>query len=247
MKLDILHQPDSSVAKFQLAPREELLAEAGTMVAMSSHIDANTTLRRGKGGGILGGLKRMVGGESLFLSVFRSGERPAEIYLAPKLMGDLQPYQLTNCDLVIQATSYLASTGQVDIDLGFQGFKSMFSGESIFWLTASGRGLVLLSAFGGIYEIDVAGEYIVDTGNIVAFEKTLNFSITKSGSSWLGAFLGGEGLVCRFQGRGKLYCQTHSPSRFGQFVGSRLPAISNNLNAKTQVIGGVVEQLLKFE
>jgi len=244
MKLDILHQPDSSVAKIQLAPREELLAEAGAMVAMSGHMDVNTTLRRGKGGGILGGLKRVLAGESLFLSVFRSGERPAEIYLAPKLMGDMLPYQLTGCDLVIQSTGYLASTGQVDIDLGFQGFKSLFSGESIFWLTASGRGLVLLSAFGGIYEIDVDGEYIVDTGNIVAFEKTLSFTITKPGSSWLGAFLGGEGLVCRFQGRGKLYCQTHSPGHFGRFVGSQLPAISGNANSTTQVIGGVLDQVL---
>ncbi|MBW4465149.1 MAG: TIGR00266 family protein [Pegethrix bostrychoides GSE-TBD4-15B] len=241
MKLDILHQPDSSVAKIQMAPREELLAEAGAMVAMSGHLNVSTTLRRGKGGGVLGGLKRMVAGESLFLSLFRSGDRPAEIYLAPKLMGDLLPYQLTGCDLVIQSTGYLASTGQVNIDLGFQGFKSMFSGESIFWLTASGRGLVLLNSFGSIYEVEVDGEYIVDTGNIVAFEKTLSFAITKPGESWLGAFLGGEGLVCRFQGRGKLYCQTHRLGHFGQFVGSRLPAISGS---KGQIVGGVLEQVL---
>ncbi len=241
MKLDILNQPDSSVARIQMAPREELLAEAGAMVAMSGHMQVNTTLRRGKGGGVMGGLKRMVAGESLFLSVFRSGAEPAEIYLAPRLMGDLLPYQLTGCDLVIQSTGYLASTGQVDLDLGFQGFKSLFSGESIFWLTASGRGLVLLNSFGSIYEVDVDGEYIVDTGNIVAFEKTLNFSITKPGNSWLGAFLGGEGLVCRFQGRGKLYCQTHNPGRFGQFVGVRLPAISGKGGG--QVVGGLLNQV----
>lgn len=224
MKLDILHQPDSAIAKIDLAPREELLAEAGAMVAMSGHIDANTTLRKGKGGGVMGGLKRMLAGESLFLSTFRSGDRPAEIYLAPKLMGDLLPYMLDGeKELVIQSTGYLASTGSVDIELGFQGFKSILSGESIFWLTASGQGLVLLSAFGGIYEVEIDGDYIVDTGNIVAFEKTLNFSITKPGSSWIGAFLGGEGFVCRFQGKGRLFCQTHNPGAFGQMVGGKLP------------------------
>lgn len=242
MKLDILHQPDSSVVKIEMAPREEIIAEAGAMVAMSGHIDVNTTLRRGKGGGVLGGLKRMIAGESLFLSVFRSGERPAEIYLAPKLIGDLLPYQLQGNELVIQSTGYVASTGQVDIDLGFQGFKALFSGESLFWLTASGQGLVVLSAFGGIYEIEVDGEYIVDTGNIVAFEKTLSFSITKPGSSWLGAFLGGEGLVCRFKGRGKLYCQTHSPRHFGQLVGGQLPALSGG--GKGSLVRGVFNQLL---
>jgi uncharacterized protein (TIGR00266 family) len=223
MKFDILHQPDSAIAKIDLAPMEELLAEAGAMVAMSGHMDVNTTLRKGKGGGILGGLKRALAGESLFLSTFRSGNQPAEIYLAPKMMGDILPHTLNGNQLVIQSTGYLACTGGVDIDLGFQGFKSVFSGESIFWLTASGQGLVLLSAFGGIYEVEVDGEYIVDTGNIVAFEKTLNFSITKPGSSWLGAFLGGEGLVCRFQGKGRLFCQTHNPGAFGRMVGSQLP------------------------
>ncbi|HEY9628263.1 MAG TPA: TIGR00266 family protein [Coleofasciculaceae cyanobacterium] len=223
MKLDILHQPDSAIAKIDMAPQEELLTEAGAMVAMSGHIDVSTTLRKGKGGGVLGGLKRMLAGESLFLSTFRSGNQSAELYLAPKLMGDILPYTLQGNELVIQSTGYLASTGGVDIELGFQGFKSILSGESIFWLTASGNGLVLLSAFGGIYEVEVDGEYIVDTGNIVAFEKTLSFSITKPGSSWVGAFLGGEGFVCRFQGKGRLFCQTHNPGAFGQMVGSQLP------------------------
>jgi uncharacterized protein (TIGR00266 family) len=223
MKVDILHQPESAIAKIDMEPQEELVAEAGAMVSMSGHMNVNTTLRKGKGGGVFGGLKRMLAGESMFLSVFRSGTSPAEIYLAPKLMGDILPYQLDAHDLVIQSTGYLASTPRVDLDLGFQGLKSAFSGESIFWLTASGSGLVLLSAFGGIYEIKVDGEYIVDTGHIVAFEKTLNFSITKAGSSWVGAFLGGEGLVCRFQGQGRLFCQTHNPGAFGRLIGSKLP------------------------
>ncbi len=223
MKVDITHQPDSAIAKIEMAPREELVAEAGAMVAMSAYINVSTTLRRGKGGGIMGGLKRVLAGESLFLSVFRSGDSNAEVYLAPKLMGDILPYQLQGTDLVVQSTGYMASTPGVDIDLGFPGLKTIFSGESIFWLSISGTGLVLISSFGGIYEVIVDGEYIVDTGHIVAFEKTLDFSISKPGSSWIGAFLGGEGLVCRFRGKGKVYCQTHNPGAFGFNVGSRLP------------------------
>ena len=223
MKLDLLHQPDSAIAKITMAPQEELVAEAGAMVAMSPYMNVSTTLRRGKGGGILGGLKRMVAGESLFLSVFRSGNSDAELFLAPKLMGDILPYKLKGTELVVQSTGYMASTPQVDIDLGFQGFKSLFSGESLFWLSMSGSGVVLLSSFGAIYEIDVTGEYVVDTGHIVAFEKTLDFSISKGNQSWIGAFMGGEGLVCRFRGQGKVFCQTHNPGAFGQLVGSKLP------------------------
>ncbi|NET39654.1 MAG: TIGR00266 family protein, partial [Cyanothece sp. SIO1E1] len=88
-----------------------------------------------------------------------------------------------------------------------------------------GAGPVLLSAFGGIYDVMVQGEYIVDSGHIVAFEKSLSFEIGKPpGSNWLSTFLGGEGLVTRFKGHGRLYCQTHHPAAFGRAVGGQLPS-----------------------
>ena len=223
MNVEILHQPDSAIAKVILESGEELVAEAGCMIAMSGYINASTTLRQGKGGGILGGLKRLVAGESLFLSVFRSPKAGGEVLIAPKFMGDILLCQVTGAGLVVQSTSYLASESNVDMELGFQGLKSVFSGESVFWLNITGNGYVILSSFGAVYEINVDGEYIVDTGHIVAFEKSLNFEITKAGSSWLGAFLGGEGLVCRFKGQGKIYCQSHNAGAFGREVGSKLP------------------------
>lgn len=228
MDIKLLQQPDSTIARVTMQAGEELVAEAGCMIAMSGNINTSTTLRQGKGGGILGGLKRMLGGESLFLSVYRSPVNGGEVFLAPKLMGDILLYKVNNNELVVQASSYLASAAGVDIDLGFQGFKSLFSGESIFWLTISGYGEVALTSFGAVYEIDVDGEYVVDTGNIVAFEKSLTFSIGKANTSWLGAFFGGEGLICRFKGKGKVFCQTHNPGAFGQLVGSQLPAIKTS-------------------
>ncbi len=223
MNIEILHQPDSAIARINLDSGEELVAEAGCMIAMSGYINASTTLRQGKGGGVLGGLKRLVAGESLFLSVFRSPTAGGEIFLAPKFMGDILHYPVTGMGLVVQSTSYLASESDVDIELGFQGFRSLFSGESLFWLNITGSGSVILSSFGAVYAVDIDGEFIVDTGHIVAFEKTLNFEINKAGSSLIGAFLGGEGLVCRFKGQGKVFCQTHNPGAFGRAVGSKLP------------------------
>jgi uncharacterized protein (TIGR00266 family) len=223
MDIEILQQPDSSIAKVTLSANEELIAEAGAMVAMNDFINVSTTLRQGKGGGIMGGLKRMLAGESLFLSVFRCYQPLGELFLAPSLMGDMMVYEMKGNELVVQSASYLASASGVDIELGFTGFKSIFSGESIFWLSVTGYGPVILSSFGGIYEIDVDGEYIVDTGHIVAFERSLDYQITKPGNSWLGAFLGGEGLVCRFRGQGKVFCQTHNAGSFGRLVGSQLP------------------------
>lgn len=227
MKVEILQQPDSAIAHITLNVNEGMMTEAGAMIAMSEFIYANTTLRQGRNQGILGGLKRAIAGESIFLTVFRSSMPGGELYLAPKTLGDIKQYQVKQPGLVVQAGSYLASGEEVDVGLGFAGFKSWFAGESLFWLDVTGYGLILLSAFGAIYEIDVDGEYIVDTGHIVAFEKSLNFQITKPGKSWLGAFFGKEGLVCQFQGKGKLFCQTHNPNSFGQLIGSQLPPRSS--------------------
>lgn len=223
MDIQILQKPDSAIAKITMNAQEELIAEAGTMVAMSDFLNVSTTLRQGKGGGVFGGLKRIIAGESLFLSVFRCYQPNGEIFLAPRFIGDIIVYEVSGNELIVQSGSYLACASGVNIDVGFQGLKSLFSGESVFWLSVTGYGPVILSSFGGIYEIDVDGEYIVDTGHIVAFEKTLDFKIGKAGSSWLGSFLGGEGLVCRFHGKGKIFCQTHNPGSFGSLIGSQLP------------------------
>jgi uncharacterized protein (TIGR00266 family) len=224
MNVEIRCQPDSAIAQVTLHSQENLYAQAGCMVSMTSNIEADTTLRKGKGGGIFGGIKRMLAGESLFLSQFTCNGREGKIFLAPKLIGDLMVYELSGEELVVQASSYLASSENVVLDVGFQGLKSFFSGESIFWLSLSGEGTVLLTSFGGIYEIPVDGKYIVDTGHIVAFERSLDFQVTKAGSSWIGSLLGigGEGLVCRFEGQGKVYCQTHNNGAFGYMVGSQL-------------------------
>ena len=88
MNIELLHQPDSAIARVNLNTGEELVAQAGAMIAMSGNINTSTTLRRGKGGGIMGGLKRMLAVESLFLSVFRSPTDNNEVWLAPKLLGD---------------------------------------------------------------------------------------------------------------------------------------------------------------
>lgn len=134
--------------------------------------------------------------------------------LVRKLEGD---------SLIVQAGSYVASADSIEVDFGWQGFKSLLSGESMFWLHLRGSGPVVVSAFGCVYPIDVNGEVIVDSGHIVAFEETLDFSISKAGRSWLSSFLGGEGLVCRFGGRGTVWCQSHNPNGFGKTLGPMLP------------------------
>ncbi len=222
MKIDISLRPGSTMAKVTLAAGEHLTAEGGSMVAMSANMDVTTTTYKRNQGNVLGALKRMLSGESFFMNHYTAPSGGGEVWVAPTLMGDMFVQEMNGQRLIVQAGSYVASSENVKVDFNWQGFKSLLSGESMFWLSVSGHGKVLINSYGVIYPIQVDGEYIVDTGHIVAFDETLNFSITKAGKSWISSFLGGEGLVCKFKGKGTVWCQSHNPKSFGHTIGPKL-------------------------
>lgn len=192
------------------------------MIAMQGGVDITTsTFQRGSGG-IMRGLKRVLAGESFFINHFTAARGQGEVWLAPALAGDMTVLDLNGVGVVAEAGSFMVCGNDVSIDVGWQGMKSVFSGEGLFWINCRGSGPLVLNGFGAIYSIDVDGEYVVDTGHIIAFEETLNFSISKAGRSWISSFVGGEGLVCRFQGQGRIWCQSHSSNAFGGLLGPYL-------------------------
>ncbi len=223
MEVELLHRPGAAAARLTLAPGENVTAEAGAMISMSGDMSIETTTHKRGKGGVLKAMKRMLAGESFFLNHYTAAANGGEVLLATSLPGDMMVYDLQDETLIVQAGSFVASEPGVQMDMGWQGFKSLFSGESMFWLHLSGRGKVVLSSFGMIYPVDMSQvETIVDTGHIVAFQETLNFNVTKAGKSWLSSFLGGEGLVCRFTGQGTVWCQSHNPPSFGRNLGPKL-------------------------
>jgi len=222
MDIELLHRPGNTAAKIILQEGEVCTTESGAMIAMSGNMDITTSTHKKGKGGILKALKRMVAGESLFLNHFEPKGGSGELWLGTALAGDMVSLTLDNENLIVQGSSFLACEQGIDIDLGWQGFKSILSGESVFWVNLKGQGKIVLSSFGAIYPIEVDGDYIVDTGHIVAFNETLNFSITKAGSSWLHSIIGGEGLVCKFSGKGTVWCQSHNPVSFGKAISSGL-------------------------
>jgi uncharacterized protein (TIGR00266 family) len=222
MHIEFMHQPGNTAARIQLNPGETLTAEGGAMIAMSGHLGLETTTHKKGSGGVLKAIKRMFAGESFFMNHFSAGDRAGEVWLGSTLAGDMMRYELEGETLIVQSGSFVAAEHSVNMDMGWQGFKNLLSGESMFWLRLSGRGQVVLNAFGAIYPVEVDGEYIVDTGHIVAFSETLDFSLTKAGKSWLSSLLGGEGLVCKFKGRGTVWCQSHNPAGFGKSLTSLL-------------------------
>lgn len=223
MNIELKYAPSNTAAKINLPAGSSFTAESGSMIAMSGNIDIETTTHKKGKGSILKSLKRALAGESFFLNHY-TAKGEGEVWLSSNLSGDMMVNELDGNALIVQSASFLASESSVEMDIGWQGFKSIFSGESLFWLKMSGTGKVLLNSFGAIYPQEVDGDYIVDTGHIVAFDDTLKFSISKAGSSWLHSFIGGEGLVCHFSGKGVVWCQSHNPKSFGKSLSSSLKA-----------------------
>ena len=123
----------------------------------------------------------------------------------------------------LQNSAYVACSPTVDVQTQSGGFKGFFSGAGFFVLQTTGQGQVIVGAFGALEAIQVDGSLVIDTGHIVAWESSLQYTVGKSGSGWIASFLSGEGLVCTFQGQGTVYLQSRNASEYGAAVGALLP------------------------
>jgi uncharacterized protein (TIGR00266 family) len=228
MRFEKAFEPAYSLAICHLDSGDQVMAESGAMVTQDAHIDMTTSATQGGGiGGLLRGLgRKLLTGESFFRNTFTAPSAPGEVTFAPGLPGDILLYEMKGQDLIVQQTAYLASSTNVEIETKWGGFKGFFGQRQLFWIRAFGHGPLALNAFGAIQEVPVDGAFIIDTGHIVAFESTLDFKIKKVGS-WFSTIFSSEGLVCRFEGQGKLFIQTRNPSEFGSLVGPKLPPRKN--------------------
>jgi uncharacterized protein (TIGR00266 family) len=216
MNVELLSRPSNTAAKLTLAGGETVTTEGGAMIAMSDDMQVETSIRNREGGGLLKGMMRALGGERMFLNYYTAGSRGGELYLASPLPGDMESVELpAGSGITVQSGSFVAHESTVSMDVSWGGLKSAFGGERMIWLKLTGSGRVVINAFGAIYPVKVNGSYVVDTGNIAAFDSTLDFSIKKAGKSLIGSFAGGEGLVATFSGIGTVYCQTHADRVFG--------------------------------
>jgi uncharacterized protein (TIGR00266 family) len=225
VRFDIQHRPAFALAIVHLDKDETVVAESGAMVSMDPGITVETsagTKDQGLVGSLFSGLKRLVAGESFFQNRYTAGA-PASITFAPTHVGDVTVHELTQNGMLIQSHSYMCSGTGVNVDAKWTGARSFFAGEGMVMLKATGSGPICFNSFGGIKQIDVNGDYIVDTGHIVAFEDTLTYTVNRFGGGWKAFIFGGEGLVCTFNGTGKLWIQTRNPQAFGMAIGPKLP------------------------
>jgi uncharacterized protein (TIGR00266 family) len=166
------------------------------------------------------------------INTFTAENGPGEVTFAAGSPGDAAYYRLDGNALYLQRGAFMLHSEGVDVTGKWQGAKGFFSGEGLVLLKASGKGDIFFNSYGAILQVDVTDQYIVDTGYIVAFEDTLQYHVSvlpglRAGGRLKTLFFGGEGLVCRFSGQGRLWIQTRHVSSFLSWVNPFRPTKSH--------------------
>ncbi|HEY0003565.1 MAG TPA: TIGR00266 family protein [Pyrinomonadaceae bacterium] len=221
---EIQHQPSFSLAIVQLQPEQSILAEAGAMVSMSANVELQSQMK----GGLFGALKRAAGGESAFVSTFTARGGPGEVTFAPGAPGDIVGLEMNNQVFFVQSSSYLAGDASLVVDTKWGGAKSFFAGEGLFVLQVSGSGLLLVSSYGAVHRKRLqAGErYVVDTGHLVAWEGTTQYTLRKAAAGFFRSMMSGEGIVAEFVGPGEILIQTRNLAAFAGLLKPFFPSQS---------------------
>ncbi|MEM1251423.1 MAG: TIGR00266 family protein [Cyanobacteria bacterium P01_H01_bin.21] len=219
MKYEVRYKPAFATLFVTLQPGERIFAEAGSMASMDGQVSMST----GFFGGLIPGLlKSFFGGESLFLNQFANRtDEPQTLVLTQSTIGDIARMELTGNELCLQPGAYIAHSSGIKVQLQWAGFASWFAGEGLFKLKLSGRGLVFFGAYGGLSEVTVRDEFIVDNGHLVAYEPGIKMNIGLSGGMF-GSITSGEGFINRLQGRGKIYLQSRSMDGLVRFLRTKL-------------------------
>ncbi|RCU49552.1 TIGR00266 family protein [Corallincola holothuriorum] len=215
MKAEIKGSQAFSYIDVDLEPGETIVSESDAMSSMDADLDLTATFN---GGFFRGLLKKYLGGETLFVSRFTNNTNANKrVTLVQPVPGEIRCIELNDEEFHLQPGAYLASSDGVELGLRWAGFVSFIAREGLFKLTVKGTGKVFYGAYGALVEKEVDGEYIVDTSHLVAYEPGIKLKLQLAGGIF-SSFFGGEGLVTRVQGKGKIIVQTRSLSGLSSWL-----------------------------
>lgn len=204
---------------------ESMYTQSGGMAWMSEGVSMDSNMR----GGLGKSLGRMFSGESIFMATYRAERPGASIAFASTVAGEVVPVDIGACGgLIAQKGAFLCSESTVELSVAFTKKLSagFFGGEGFILQDIHGTGTVFLEIDGNkVEKILAPGEVIkVDTGNVVAFEKTVKYEI-ETVKGLKNIFFGGEGLfLTKLTGPGRVILQTQNFSEFAGRIISMMPS-----------------------
>jgi uncharacterized protein (TIGR00266 family) len=229
---------DMQFVEVELDPGESVVAEAGVMMYMTQGIEMETMFGDGSAasqqGGILGALlgagKRVLTGESLFITVFTAkGSGKDRVAFAAPFPGRIIPVDLAKAggELICQKESFLCAAKGVSIGIAFQKKigVGLFGGEGFIMQRLQGDGLCFIHAGGMLTEMDLRpGETLrVDTGCLVALQPSVSYDIQFVGKIKTALF-GGEGIFfATLTGPGRVWLQSLPLSRLADRIYKAAP------------------------
>lgn len=243
-----IHGDDMQFVEIGLDPQEAVMSEAGAMMYMDPGIEMETQLGTGTQSSFFGKLfsasKRMLTGESLFMTAFyNQSDRYAKVAFAAPYPGKIIPLNLSETGTMLcQKDSYLCSAKGTEIDIAFtkRFGVGLFGGEGFILQRLSGTGWAFAHAGGTVLERELnAGETLrIDTGCIVAFQEGVEYDIQYVGKIKTALF-GGEGLFyARLTGPGKIYLQSLPFSRLAGRIYKAAPQRGGH-KGEGSILGGL--------
>jgi uncharacterized protein (TIGR00266 family) len=247
---------DMQFVEVDLDPGESAIAEAGSMMYMTPEIDMETIFgdgsqqRSGVMGALLGAGKRLITGESLFMTVFTNqGGRKRQVAFAAPYPGKILAMDLRQLggELICQKDSFLCAARGVSIGIAFQRKigVGLFGGEGFIMQRLTGDGLCFVHAGGTMHETTLgAGESLrVDTGCLVALQPSVAYEIQYVGKIKTALF-GGEGLFfASLTGPGRVWLQSLPFSRMADRIYKAAPAAGGSRREGGSILGGLGDLL----
>jgi uncharacterized protein (TIGR00266 family) len=248
---------DMQFVEVELDPGESAVAEAGSMMYMTPGIEMETIFGDGSGqqrsgvmGTLLGAGKRLITGESLFMTVFTNqGSGKQQVAFAAPYPGKILPLDLKELggELVCQKDSFLCAARGVAIGIAFQRRigVGLFGGEGFIMQRLTGDGLTFVHAGGTVHALELrAGDVLrVDTGCLVALQPSVKYEIEYVGKIKTALF-GGEGLFfATLTGPGRAWLQSLPFSRMADRIYKAAPSAGGSRREGGSILGGIGDLL----
>ena len=247
---------DMQFVEVELDPGESAIAEAGSMMFVTPEIEMETVFgdggqqQSGVVGALLGAGKRLITGESLFMTVFTNqGARKRQVAFAAPYPGKILAMDLRQLggELICQKDSFLCAARGVSIGIAFQRRLGvgLFGGEGFIMQRLTGDGLCFVHAGGTVHEMTLgSGESLrVDTGCLVALQPSVGYEIQYVGKIKTALF-GGEGLFfASLTGPGRVWLQSLPFSRMADRIYKAAPAAGGRRREGGSILGGLGDLL----
>ncbi len=247
-----IYGDDMQFVEVELDPNEAVVAEAGGMMFMEGGIQMETIFGDGSQqntgflGSLLGAGKRLITGESLFMTVFLNrGMGKQKVAFGAPYPGKIIAVNLSELggELLAQKDSFLCAAKGVNLGIAFtkRFGAGLFGGEGFILQRLQGDGLAFIHAGGTLFQRDLLpGETLrVDTGCIVAFQPTVDYDIQMVGGIKTALF-GGEGLFfATLRGPGRIWLQSLPLSRLAGRIYAAAPQAGGRGREEGSVLGGL--------